>query len=81
MSACLLQKLKLFHSRLVYRVDRCHLPSSRALLDLHGDLVTQTRSWRVQVLVEQATAVESCMVSALEDGAVTDGHEDLVVIG
>ena len=81
MSVSLLQKLKLFHSRLVYRVDRSHLPSSRALLDLHGDLVTQTRSWRVQVLVEQATAVESCMVSALEDGAVTDGHEDLVVIG
>ena len=65
----------------MYQVDRCHLPSRRALLDLHGDLVTQTRPWRVQVLVEQATAVESRMVSALEDGAVKDGHEDFVVIG
>ena len=49
--------------------------------DVHGDLVVQTRSWRVQVLVEQAKAVESRVMSALEDGAVTDGHEDLVVIG
>ena len=65
----------------MYRVHRCHLASRHALLRLHGDLVMQTRSWRVQVLVEQATAVESHMVSALEDGTVTDGHEGLVVIG
>ena len=49
--------------------------------DLHGDLIVQTQSWRVHVVVEQATAVESRMVSALEDGAMKDGHEDLVVIG
>ena len=65
----------------MHRIDRCHLTSRRALLDLHGDLVMQTRSWQVQVLVEQATAVESRMMSTLEDGVVTDGHEDLVVIG
>ena len=65
----------------MYRVHRCHLASRHALLRLHGDLVMQTRSWRVQVLVEQATAVESRMVNVLEDGTVRDGHEDLVVIG
>jgi hypothetical protein len=49
--------------------------------DLHGDLVMQTRSWQMQVLVQQATDVESRIASVLEDGTVKDGHEDLAVIG
>ena len=49
--------------------------------DLRGDLVMQKRSWRMQVLVERSMASEGRMMSALEDGTVTDGHDDLVVIG
>ena len=65
----------------MHRIDRCHLTSRHALLDLHGDLVTQTRSWRMQVLVEQASAPESRIMNLLEDGTVRDGHEGLVVTG
>ena len=59
------------------------MPSGLAsrIADLHGDLVMQTRSWRVQVLVEQASAPESRIMNVLEDGTVRDGHEGLVVIG
>ena len=49
--------------------------------DLHGDLVMQTRPWQMQVLVVRATATESSIINVLEDGAVRDGHEGLVVIG
>ena len=49
--------------------------------DLHGELGKQTRPWRMQGVVGQATAIEGRITGVLEDSAVRHGHGDLSAIG